>query len=345
MGVLSREVNFFGLDIGTTAIRLVQLRRGSKPALVTYGDVALPSGLALSDSPADRQKISAIIRQLVKDARVSTKNVVVGLPSSDAYTAVIPMPRMTPAELSKAIRYQADQYVPMAVNEAKLDWVIIGDGPTPEQQEVLLVAASNSTTNKYLQIVEDAGLEVLSLETNAIAASRSLVPAGPATVMIVDLGSISSDLTIVHGGTPQLARSVSIGGITFVRSVAQNLGLDDAQAEQFTYRFGLTQTKLEGQVYKALKPTVDTLIEEMEKSIKFFLSKYAQAKIDKLIITGSALALPELLTYVSTATGLPVEVGNAWINVAYPVGLNDKLMTISSQYAVAVGLAERGLVA
>jgi type IV pilus assembly protein PilM len=342
MSLLKQETNYFGLDIGATAIRLVQLKgSGGRPVLVTYGEVTVPVGLTASDSSLDRNKIAEHIRELVRETRVSTNHVVVGLPSASVFASVITTPKLTPTELSKAIKYQADQYVPMSLDEVKLDWAILGQGKTEDEMEVLLVAAPNSAANKCLDIMEKAGLEIVALEANALAVCRALLPPTEAAAVILDMSTFSSDLTVVYRNSPRLVRSVSIGVQTLVKAVAQNLGLDDAQAEQFTYRFGLTSTKLEGQVLKAVKPSLDGLVTEIEKSVKFFTGKYAEVKPEKLIVTGLGVAMPELVTYLANSTGLPVEVGNAWVNVSYPASQQEKLLSVSSQYAAASGLAQR----
>lgn len=342
MGILRSEDNYFGLDIGNTGIRLVQLRKGdAKPALVTYGDVALPPELARSDSPQDIDQIAGIVRQLASDCRVSATNVVASLPTESTFVSVIDMPKMTPAELAKAIKFQADQYIPMDVSQVKLDWTEIGPGKTANSMEVLLVAAPNAAAEKQLNIIQKAGLELLALETTATAAARSLVPPSSLAIILLDTSSNSSGLNIIYQNMPRLVRSVPIGGMTFVRAVAQKLGLDQTQAEQFTYRFGMTQTKLEGQVFKAIKPSVDQLIGEIGNSVKFFNERYPSVKVEKIVVTGGTVALPELLPYLSTGANLPVEIGNSWRNVAYQAQLQDKLMSISNHYAVASGLAQR----
>jgi type IV pilus assembly protein PilM len=244
--------------------------------------------------------------------------------------------------LAKAIRFQAEQYIPMALDQVKLDWSVIDQSKDGKQLEVLLVAAANSGIDKYVGILEKAGLEPLALEANATAVARALVPPSSLAVALVDFGSLDTDVSIVWNNAPRLVRSVAVGGLTLVRSVAQNLGLDEVQATQFTYKFGLTQSKLEGQVFKAIKPTLESLVSEIEKSVKYFAGRYPEVKIEKLVVTGATSSLPELGPFLANSTGLPVEFGNAWINVSYPSGLQDKLMSLSSEYAAAVGLAGRG---
>lgn len=345
MGLFNSEPPYFGLDIGSTQIRLVQLRgSGAHPALAAYGSADVPINVSRSDASADRDKIAGIVRQLVKDSGATAKSVVLSLPADKVFAAVITTPKLNQAELAKSIRYQADQYVPMAIDQVKLDYVVIGPGTNENEQEVLLVAVPNSVANKYLEISEKAGLEVLALETNATAAARSLVLSPTSTVMLLDIGSSTTDLSIVSGGAPRLMRSVPVGGDTFVKSVAQNLGLDEPQALQFVEKFGLMQSKLEGQVYKAMKTSLDSLLGEIEKSTKFFATRYPNVPIEKVILCGRTVGVPELPVTLANATGLPVEIGNAWVSVSYPAKWQEQLMNVAGQFAVATGLAMRSYV-
>jgi type IV pilus assembly protein PilM len=343
MGLFAKETEFFGLDIGSTAIRLIQLKRGgTHPSLVAYGGVPVPGNLTSSDSKIDQDKIAELIKQVLRENHVTSNQVVLGLPSAKVFVTIISTPKLDQSQLAKAIRYQAEQYVPMALNQVKLDWSVVDESPDGKMLEVLLVAAPNTVVERYVSILEAAGLEPVALEANAIAVARALVPPHTATaVAILDLGSLDSDISIVWNNTPRLIRSVAVGGLTLVRAVSQTLGLDEAQATQFTYKFGLTQSKLEGQVYKAIKPGLEDLVSEVEKSAKFFTGRYPNVKLEKLIVTGAAASLPELGPFLANSTGLPVEFGNAWLNVAYPEAVQDKLMGLSSEYAAAVGLAGR----
>lgn len=345
MGLLNITTEYIGLDIGSSAIRFVELRKGSEnPALALYGSIPMPEGLAASDAPGDQAKIAALVSKLLKDSGVTAKTAVAGLPSNKIFTSVITTPKLDNAELSKAIKYQAEQYIPMAMDQVKLDYSVIGQSADGTTLDILLVAAPVSVVTKYANILELAGMELMALEPNAVAAGRALVTSKEIAVVVLDINSFDSDITIINADVPRLIRSVSVGGTTFVKAVAQNLGLDEAQAEQFTSKFGLTQTKLEGQVYKAIKPSLDSLVSEIAKSVNFFKSQSPDVKLEKLVITGSAISLPELAPYLATATGMPVEFGNPWSHVSYPSGSQENLMAISSEFGVAAGLALRSYI-
>jgi type IV pilus assembly protein PilM len=342
MGKIIKSNDFIGLDIGSTAIRLVKLHGGGRPGLVAYGSIPVQGNITVSDAAADQDRTAEVIKQLLADNRISTKDVVAGLPLNKVFVTVIQTPNLPADQLQKAIGFQAEQNIPMAANQVKLDWAVIDKTPDGKGLEVMLVAAPNTIVEKYTNILEKAGLEPLALEVNALAATRALLPAGSPPVVVMDVGSLQSDISVVWNNAPRLMRSIDVGGTTVVRTVAKSLGLDEAQATQFTYKFGLTQSKLEGQVYRAVKPVLDTLVSEVQKSIQFFNTRYPNVKLEKLVLTGGPSMMPDFGVFLANSLGLPVEFGNAWINVGYSQGEQDKLMGLSSQYAVAVGLAGRG---
>jgi type IV pilus assembly protein PilM len=344
MSILSGVSSFFGLDIGTTAIRLVELRgTGPAKALVKYAYVPIDVKLAQSDSKVDQQKLAQVIANLVAEAKLSTKNVAVGLPSSRVFTTLADMDRLPPAELGKALMYQADSLIPTPPAESKIDWALVGDSPKDKTKvEVLLSSVSNSFIEQRLDMIESIGLNVIAFEPDNLAMPRAVVPAGTtAPQLVVDMGNLSTDLVITMGEAPRLSRSIPTGIDAVIRSAQQNLNIDDKQAQQFVYKFGVSKDKLEGQVYQAIIGTIDLLVSEIDKSIKFFQTRYPDVKLEHIIVTGGASAIPEFPLYVANKFGLNVEIGNAWRNVAFSADRQNELLAVSNQFSVAVGLAER----
>jgi type IV pilus assembly protein PilM len=344
MGVLSGVKDFFGLDIGTTAIRLVQLR-GSGPvkSLVRYALVPVDTKIVLSDAKADQQKIANIIKELVGQAKVTTSNVAVGLPASRVFTTVVDVDRLNHSELGKSIYYQADTLIPTPLDESKIDWALLGDSPVDVNKlEVLLSSVPNQFIESRLDMLEGIGLNVVAFEPDQIALARAVVAAdAPGPQMVIDMGAMSTDLVIAFGGGPRLTRSIPTGTDSVLKAAIQNLNIDEKQAEQFVYKFGLGKDKLEGQIYNAIIGTVDVLVSEIEKSIKFYQTRYAQNPIEKILVTGGASSLPEFPLYLANKFGINVEIGNAWRNVSYPDGQQNELLAVSNHFAVAAGLAER----
>lgn len=340
---LSTGGDFFGLDIGTTAIRLVQLHGSSSPkALVKYAYVPLDSKIASSDSKVDQQKLAQAVAQLVSQAKPTTRNVAVGIPSSRVFTTVADVDRLPVGELGQAIRYQADSLIPTPLDESKIDWALIGDSPADKtKQEILLTSVTNRFVEDRLDMLEAIGLNVITFEPDNLAMARALAVPDGTPQLILDVGRRSTDLVVVLNGVPHLTRSIPTGVEAIVKASMQNLNIDNKQAEQFVFKFGLSKDKLEGQVLQAISGTVDLLATEVEKSIKFFETRYTGSKIGRIIVTGGASVIPEFPLYVANKFGLNVEIGNAWRGVSYSRDRQNELLAISNQFGVAVGLAER----
>lgn len=344
MSILSGVGNFFGLDIGTTAVRLVELS-GSGPVktLTKYAYTPVDSKISLSDSKADQQKLAQAIRDLVAQARVSTKNVAVGIPSNRVFTTVVDFERLSPDELGKSIRLQADSLIPTPLSESKLDWALIGDSPVDKTKvEVLISSVPNEFVESRLDMLESIGLNVIAFEPDNLALTRAMLPPD-ATLpqMVLDIGSKTTDLVVSMNGAPRLTRSIPTGSEAIIRSAMQNLSIDEKQAEQFVFKFGLSKDKLEGQIHQAIIGTVDLLTSEIEKSIKFVSSRYPDTKLDRIIVTGGASALPEFPLYIANKFAVNVEIGNSWRNISFPADRQNELLAVSNHFGVAAGLAER----
>ena len=346
MSVLSGVSEFFGLDIGTTAVRLVELHNaGKSKALVKYAYVPLEQNIALSESKTDQLKLAQAIKDLVEQSKVTTRNVAVGLPSQRVFTTVVDIDKLNADEIAKTIQYQADSLIPTPINESKIDWAVLGDSAKEKDKiEILLTSVTNDFVEARLEMLESIGLNVIAFEPDHMALSRAVIPFDTATPqMVIDIGNKATDMVVGMGGAPRLARSIPTGSEAIIRAATQNLNIDEKQAQQFVNKFGLSKDKLEGQIYNAIIGTIDILVTEMDKSIKFFQTRYPETKIERIIMTGGASALPDFPLYVANKFGLNVEIGNAWRNVSFPANRQNELLAASNHFGVAAGLAERDI--
>lgn len=344
MGLLSGISDFVGLDIGTTGIRAVQLGgSGTLKTLIKYAFIPLDSRIAQSDAKSDQQKLAEAVKQLFGQASFSSKNVAANLPSQRVFTTVVDFERLTPNELNKAIKYQADSLIPTPLDQSKLDWSLIGDSPKDKTKiEVLLSSVPNEYSENRLELLESIGLNVIAFEPDNLAMCRALIaPESTSPQMVIDIGNISTDIVVVMNGAPRLCRSIPTGSESVIKSAMQNLNIDQEQASQFVFKFGLSKEKLEGQVHQAIIGTVDVLVTEIDKSINFFHSRYVGQKIDRIIVTGGASAIPEFPVYIANKFSLNVEIGNAWRNIAFSTDRQNELLAVSNHFSVAAGLAER----
>ena len=341
MGLFSSETNTIGIDVGSSAVRVVQLKKtANKPSLVAFGMAQLPKNIAQSDSRLDQQKVAHIIKQVVKSANVSTKNVVASLPGSAVFTTVVKLPPMNSRELPQAVRYQAEQNIPLKIEEVKIDWQVIRENPTTKELAVMIVAATKSKVDRLVELFDMAELNVEYLETTSISTARALATPTDPLVMLVDIGEISTELTIVENGIVTHTRSLPSAGLALTRVIAKNLGLDEVQAEQFKRKFGLSQDKLEGQVFKTMKPVLNNVTDEIERSIKFYQEQYG-GLVQKIVLTGGGAYLMEIISYLKSIFNIEVVYGNAWANINYQPNVADRLNQNSLEFACAVGLAMR----
>ncbi len=343
MGLLSIGADFFGLDIGTSSIRVVQMRGGKNKVLTNYGSIEIDPKISQSSNNADQQKLGQAIRDVIKQCGVSTSNVAVGIPSQRVFMTVVDVDRLSPGELDKTIRFQADSLIPTPLDESKIDWALLGDSPKEASKvELLLSSVSNSFVEYRLDLLESLGLNVIAFEPDSMAMVRALLaPNTTDATLLLNMGVQATDLVITLQEAPRLVRSIAIGTEGVVKAAAQGLGIDEKQAQQFVFKFGLNKSKLEGQVYGAVQAVAESLIGEIEKSIKFFNTRYPDQKIARVIVTGGASTIPEFPLTLANRFGIAVEIGNSWRNSSFPSSKQNELLSVSHEFSVAAGLAER----
>ncbi len=334
----------FGLDIGSHSIKAVQLSGSlDRPVFVGAGQIETPTSAASQLTVGDDESIEAVansIKTLHKEAHFGTDKVVTALPESQIFTRVVELPSMKPNEIKSAVSWEAEQYVPIPMNEVRLDWQVLGKASSGKT-EVLLVAAPNSLIERFLKILRTAGLTPLSLETEVTSVVRSLVQRieGAPTTMVVSIGASTTDLSIVSTGSISFTRSIGTGGGALARGVAQELGFELDQATEYMKTYGLDPTSLEGKVMQAIKPIFDVIVSEIRRVLAYYVTKHPELPVKRVVVTGGTAKLPGLVIYLAEALGIEVQVGNPWEGISLPGSISKKLVSEATSYAVAVGLA------
>lgn len=337
--------DFFALDIGTNAVRVVQLSSagGDTWSLTHFGYAPVEEKITSSSSPEAQRKLGEVIMTAVGQSGIKTKNVVIGLPSSKTFTTVIEVPLMSENELRSTIKYQVDQYIPMAVNEAKVDWALLGTSlHDPKMQEVIIASTANSYAEERLEFIESLGLNVIAAEPDPLAMVRSLLPAGvPDARLIIDVGEQATNLAITFGDSPRLVRTIPTGVQSLVKATVQNLNVQEDQARQFILKFGLAPDRLEGQVYRAIEATLDSFTTELTKSIKFFQTRYPNTPVGGILLSGYSAVIPGFGQYVGSKVGINAEVANPWQKIRVSQTDQQQLAAVASEFATVIGLAQR----
>ncbi|MBI4064790.1 type IV pilus assembly protein PilM [Candidatus Gottesmanbacteria bacterium] len=334
-----------GLDIGSHSIKLIELGNDRDGiTLLGAGSVPTPPKALSSKLAADYEAVALAIKDLFKATGCKTKSVNIALPESQVFTRVIEVPQLSQRELASAIKWEAEQYVPLPLDQVNIDFTILREAKMTktEKMEVLLVAAPKSLLEKYLTILELSEISVLSAETEIIAASRALVRSTSTiiTAMIVSLGAQTTDLAILRNGILAFTRSISSGGEALSRAVAQGLEFNLTQAEEFKKTYGLERDKVEGKIVTAAKPIMETIVGEMKRALEFYTQKHRDEHIETIVLSGGTARLPGMVVYIAETMGLETQLANPWVGIRKDS--RQSILDIDAPtYTVAIGLALR----
>ena len=339
-------MDFFGLDIGSHSIKVVEVgKEGREVRLLHFATLSTPPKAFRSEAERDKKILSKAVGEAVREAGISTRNVVASLPESKLFTRIVEFPKMTEKELSASLELEAERFIPLPADSVDFDFEIVSEVNEAGKMEVLLVAAPRSLTSRYVGVLEGAGLSVLALEPETTALVRALtVGAGKAQVptLFVSIGSSTTDLVITEEGKIRFTRSIATGGRALGRALARSFGFEEEQAESYKRSYGLEKGKLEGKVEKALRPVFKVIVDEMKRSLDFYSSRREGKGVKKVIVSGGTANLPGLLVYLASEFGLETQLANPWENIILPEGLDrEEMEELGPSLAVAVGLALR----
>ncbi len=350
MGLFSsaEPVGFVGLDIGYGGIKLVELKmEKSRLRLVTYAYVNIPSENLEQSLLQDTQGTGDLLKKMMEKARITTKRTVAALPISGTFSSILHLPTTDEKAIKEAVEAQAKKLIPMPLDEVALDTVVI-DKTTKSDQEkastrVLMTAAPKTLVNKYAEICKRAGLELKFLETEAFAGIRSLVGKDRATMMLVDIGLLRTNILIVEQGIPFVMRSIASGGAAMTQTIAKTLGVPLEQAETIKRDIaGLQKLTSSTDVDPVLQVLTKPILDEIRYATSLYESQSQgneAKKIDKIILTGGSSLLPHLPEFLTGQLGVNAYLGNPWARIVYPPELKPVVHELGPRFAVVVGCA------
>ncbi|MBU0648840.1 pilus assembly protein PilM [Patescibacteria group bacterium] len=346
--------SYLGVDFGASGIKIAELmNEKGRARLLTYGYSDRPFD-SMSTNIIDTAKDTAdLIRKICAKANTSSIKAVAGLPVASVFSSIVTVQAKNKNELQAAIHAKAKKLIPLPIEEMIIDSKVLDK--IPEKGEfpkdlrnvrVLLTGAPKNIVKKYIEIFKLAGLELLSLETEAFALIRSLVGKDPSPIMIIDFGSMRTNLSVIEKGTPFLNRSINMGGHTLTKTISQSLGVSLKQAEQMKRDISaLTRLAPGGSLPKLL----DNLLQPIVNEIKYSLNMYAGQKesegttVEKIILTGGSSLLPNFSDYFTKLLNINTYLGDPWARVIYPLELKPVLQEMGPRFSVAIGLAMRDI--
>lgn len=350
-----------GIDIGTSSIKMVQLKRSEgRFKLETYGELQTYGYLERLNDPFHTKslrmletQVIELTRKLLKAAGATAKDLALSVPIFSSFVSTIEIPPMSEEELSKALIYEARRHVPIPLSEVRVDWRVIEKQKIDSvksstkknlfKYRVLLVAVPKEIIAKYLRIAKGLKLNLRALELESFSYIRSLMGDDLSSACILDIGARSTSFTIVDKGFLQMSHSLDIAGAELTRALAHGLGVDFKRAELYKRQKGLDHKELiesNQEIKDIILTLVDKIVIEIERIIDSYQTKTGR-EITKLVLSGGSGGLLGLRGYLEKKLNTKVIEGNPWARVVYPPVLEPILLELAPRFAVAVGLAMR----
>ena len=342
-----------GLDIGTSGVRAAELTFGKGDiTLEKFGQVALPEGAVRDGEVVNPDAVAAAIKQLWAHTKFSSKKVVIGVANQKVVVRQVDLPWMPLDELRKSLPFQVQDFVPMPVEQAVLDFHPLEEIGADNGSRVLrglLVAASREMVNASLAAVQQAGLTPVMVDLTSFAVIRALADVdhlglGAPVEALVDVGARVTNIVVHQGGVPRFVRILLMGGQDVTDAVAERMGVPQDQAEGLKQQLGLGVAG-DGMDVQAVQRVVEAVsaafVDEIRGSLDYYLASSGSAPISRPVLTGGGGRLGGLAHRLQVTTRVPVEVGAPMKGLAVGrTGLSpEQIAFVEPLAAVPVGLA------
>lgn len=353
----------FGLDLSDLSVKLTMLKsQGQYLGLARFGKRVIPPGLINGGEITDSRKVGTIVRELLEHSegdRLTTPYAVCSLPEEKAFVRVIQLPLMKKEEVAEAVKWEAENNIPMTLEEVYLDWEIL---PSPEEKidhvDILIVAVPKVIVDSYLTVLHESGVIPRVFEVESVAIARSILKDSfvREPVFLIDLGETRTSFLIFSGYTLRYTSSIEISSKAFSEAVSRELKIPLLEAEAKKKEAGLSREKEGGRVFESLVPILTDLVEEIRNHIQFYaehtqhehvktLGKEPSHGISKVLLCGGGANLKGVDSFLTLELKIPVERANPWVNILKPPLREVPAISYeeSLSYTTALGLALRGI--
>ncbi|MBU0546908.1 type IV pilus assembly protein PilM [Patescibacteria group bacterium] len=346
-----------GIDIGTSSIRIIELsRQGERKKLENYGEMQASCIYKDSFRTFDKntllfsnQNVAKAIKAIIEESKMTSHKAIFSIPDFSSFFTNFELPVMTEEELPQAIKYEAKRHIPLPLAEVTLDWQVINNQSVGGNQtsKILLVAVPNEIINQYRNIAQMAGLELFALEAEVFGLLRSLIQTTKDTIALVDIGAQTSTCSIIDKGVLKNSHSFDLSGNELTDIISKSLSVDYETADRLKEKNGLLFDQPVGlhqekQIRDILLPFIDAILKEIDKICKDFY-KVEKRSVKKIVLAGASALLPGLEEYCRNYFKGEVEIVDPFYNIFYPPVLEKKMKKMGPAYAIAVGMALRGL--
>ena len=344
----SKKREIIGLDIGSSSIKLVELKEGKSGfRLQNLAVSPIPPEAIVDGALMDSVTIIDAIKNLVNQAKTKTKNAVTSVSGHSVIVKKITLPFMSEAELEESIQWESERYIPFDINDVNIDFQILGsDVENPEVMDVILVAAKKDVINDYVSVIMEAGLTPIIMDVDAFALENMLainydLEKGE-TLAVANVGASITNINILRNNVSSFTRDIFKGGNQITEEIQRQLHIDFDEAEKI--KIG---SKMDGVsqpvIQKVLKEASESLAAEIGNSLDFFQSSGTYEKISKMYLSGGGSKIKDFDILLQQQINIPVETINPFKKIEF----NEKnfdmeyMREIGPAMAVGVGLACR----
>lgn len=341
--------SYLGVDIGTTSIKVVEVKAGkNKPQIVNYGLLESSGYLARANQALQTSSLKIFEADIVELLRTAvhkmgggTRDVVASLPSFSAFMTVLDFPKMGKEETEKAMQYQARQYVPLPLSEVALDWLRVGEFEDDNgfaHQKMLLISVPLEQIKKYQRIFASAGLSLRSLEIESLSSAR--IFAGDQTpTIVVDIGSRSTNIIFLENGQLVWNGQSDFAAASLTQNLATSLGINAFRAEELKKERGILGTGPNRELSTIMIPFLDVIINEVKKVQFSYHSQFPSAKkTERMILSGGGANLLGIEQYFEKEFAIPTVKANPFARFEYAPEIEPLVAELNPVFCVALGL-------
>jgi len=363
---LKKGGSVLGVDIGTSAIKIVQIKnQGGKVVLENYGALALGPYANLEPGQAaglSKEKIIEAINDLIREASITAKNSGISIPLKDTMISLIEMPDVGEKQLKTMIPIEARKHIPVPMSEVTLNfWVMPHEDslrvPTPTKEtqkkqpknnevvnnvEVLIAAIHNNSINKYQKIKESVGFEARLFEIEIFSTIRSLVGSDMSTVMIIDIGAAATKTAMVDNGILRGSHIINRGSQDITIALSKSFGISIGEAEKIKRKPTVLDEDSRKRFSEVVSLPLSHIFLEANSVLLDYQKKYNKA-VSKVILSGGGVLLHGLSELAKENFKIEVVIGDPFVRMEAPVFLRETLKKTGPEFAVAIGLALEAL--
>lgn len=344
----SKKESLLGLDISSSAIKLVEMtRKGRDYQIEGYAVAPLPEGVANEKDIVDPEPVGEAIRRALRDSRTRLKRCALAIPTSMAISKIIPMSAsIPPAEMEAQMAMEAEQHIPYPMNEVNYDFEVLGPSVrTPDAVDVLLAATRSENVEVRVAAAEIAGLtvEIVDTETHALEkVLRTLTSEleQNESVAVVDFGATMTGISVFEQGRLTFSREQAFGGRQLTEEIMYRYGLSWQEAGLAKKEGNLP----ENYVSEVLEPFKENMVRQLHRFLQFYYASSQRDSVAQVLICGGCARIPGIDEQIQAAIGTPVRVVNPFTRVGLGAKVSPVRFTNDMQaLLVAAGLSLRGL--